>query len=231
MGVGTAEDVERMDREAFASGRGGGDRGGRGGGSEDRGGTNPFGTMDRSNDRVKIVTWFILLAVLMTFVGLIAAYVVVSTNGVIEWNPFILPSQIWISTFLLLLSSASYSFSHWARKAGKELVARGGLVATTVLGAAFIASQILTWMALRKAGYFMQSNPYAGLFYFITFIHALHVAGGICALGFAVLRTWSPANSASELERRLVVSTAVGQYWHFMDVLWIVLVLMFGFWK
>lgn len=231
MGIGTA-DIGKAIPARRRFGSQGGESGDRGdGGNGGGGGTPPFEVMESSNERVRIVTWFILLAVLMTFAGLIVAYVVVKTNGVVEWNPFKLPPQLWISTVLLLLSSASYGISHRVRKAGNQKGARLWLVVTTVLGATFIASQILTWFALYGAGYYMRSNPYAGLFYFITFVHALHVTGGICALGFAVLRTWLPTEVPEEMERRLVVSRSVGQYWHFMDALWILLVLMFGFWK
>lgn len=232
MAIRTADNVKKnpSTRPSATSASGGGG-GGRRSGGNDGGGIHPFGIMDKSNERVKLVTWFILLAVMMTFVGLIGAYVVVSTNGVIEWNPFRLPFQIWVSTGLLILSSVAIAGSHRARVRGRQSQARTWLIATTVLGATFIASQVLTWMSLFNAGYYMRSNPYAGFFYFITALHAVHVGGGICALGYAVLRTWTPSDSQEELERRLVVSRSVGQYWHFMDALWIVLVLMFALWK
>ena len=187
--------------------------------------------MEKSFEKIRLVTWFILLVVLMTFAGLIAAYVVVSTNGVLEWNPFKLPPQIWISTAILLASSVTYGVSHRCRKAGKFEPAKRWLIATVVLGGVFVASQLMTWIALYRAGYYLQSNPYAGFFYFITVLHAVHVIGGICALGYAVMNTWEPADSDEELGRRMSVSRSVGEYWHFMDALWVVLILMLGFWK
>lgn len=234
MGIGTIDSVKSESRIRRISSQqtGGGSNGGDGGGGRQGDGAYPpFEVMEKSNERIRIVTWVILMAVMMTFVGLIVSYVFVSTNRVLEWTPFTLPVQVWISTALLLLSSLSYSVSHRVRRAGNERSARTWLVVTTCLGGAFIASQILTWLYLYGAGYYMQSNPYAGFFYFITFLHAVHVAGGMVALGFAVLRTWDVTDSVVEKERRLVVSKSVGEYWHFMDALWVFLVLMFGFWK
>ncbi|HNU09551.1 MAG TPA: hypothetical protein PKO33_17410, partial [Pyrinomonadaceae bacterium] len=53
---------------------------------------------ERSFPKSRVLTWFLMLVVLMTFGGVIGAYVVISTNGVLEWNPFDLPVQVWIST-------------------------------------------------------------------------------------------------------------------------------------
>ena len=182
-------------------------------------------------NKYRIGMWFLMLVVLMTFGGLIGAYVVVATNGEIEWKPFALPIQVWISTVWIILSSIAYEFSRVKLKSGNQKQAKNWLLATTIAGGAFISSQILAWFALIQQGVYMQSNPYAGFFYLLTAVHALHVLGGISALGYIVLRTWRETKSSQELERRIVISTVVGWYWHFMDALWIVLVLLLGFWK
>lgn len=229
----TAKEIGHSARsKAYSAGSGTGGSGRRRGGDDGgSGGTDPFVIMDKANERLKLVTWLIMLAVMMTFVGLIAAYIVVSTNGVMEWNPFRLPGQVWFSTALLLVSSAAFTVSHRQRVKGRQASAKRWLVLTTVLGATFVASQVLAWLGLYRAGYYMTSNPYAGFFYFITALHAVHVIVGVGALGFAVLRTWVPTDSREDLERRIVISRSVGQYWHFMDALWVLLVLMFAFWK
>ena len=77
----------------------------------------------------------------------------------------------------------------------------------------------------------MQSNPYAGFFYILTAVHAVHVIGGIIALGYIVLRTWNETASETELLRERHISNAVGWYWHFMDGLWLVLLSLLGFYK
>ena len=214
---------------------GGGDRGG---GSND-GGSPGGGPEHRSEDisdesvpdKSKVVTWFLLLVVLMTFGGLIGAYVVIATNGVAEWQPFELPIQVWISTAIILASSATYHFAQSAIYANDHRRLRKLLIATTALGAAFIASQIVVWLELVNRGYYMRGNPYAGFFYIITGIHAVHVLGGVIALGSIFLRTANETEYGPELAYRRNLARAVGWYWHFIGILWIVIFVMLGFWK
>lgn len=208
---------------------GGGDNGDGGGGGGDHYYFDETG--ENKPNKYRIGMWFTLLIVLMTFSGLIGAYVVIATNGVLEWKPFNLPVQVWISTALLFFSSVSYEISRIKLKNGNQKQAKTLLLVTTILGATFISSQILAWLELYSQGIYLQSNPYAGFFYFLTAIHALHVFGGICALGYIVLRTWHETSSENELEKRQTIATVVGWYWHFMDGLWIVLLLLLGFFK
>jgi cytochrome c oxidase subunit 3 len=105
------------------------------------------------------------------------------------------------------------------------------MIATTALGAAFISSQILLWMALVNRGFYMRGNPYAGFFYIMTAAHAVHVVGGIIALGAIVLRTWHDTLREAELTYRRNLARSVGWYWHFMGALWLLLFGLLGFWK
>ena len=220
---------------------GGGGGGGNNGGGDKGGGNNPgnqnLGRAEQEfkPDKFRIVTWFLLLVVMMTFGALISAYIVVSTNGVLEWKPFNFPTptlvQICISTALILTSSLTYKISNAKLQAGDQTNAKKWLLATTALGATFISSQILVWLELVRQGVYVRSNPYAGFFYILTVIHAAHVLGGIVALGYIVLRTWHETIFETELLRRQMFSKVVGWYWHFMDALWIVLVLLLGFYK
>lgn len=194
---------------------------------------NPFGdVMEEFNpDKFRILMWFLLLIVFMTFGGLIGAYVVLATNAAFEWKPFSLPPQIWISTILIISSTITYELSHRNLTLNKQSKARKLLLATTVLGAMFIASQILAWIILVNRGYYLSGNPYAGLFYILTATHAVHVIGGILALGYMVLKTQKQTNLNDEILKRQTYSKVVGWYWHFMDGLWLVLVFLLGFWK
>jgi cytochrome c oxidase subunit 3 len=247
MKVGTIETIaekkERLKKLSGLSGAGtsGGRRnrgGGGGGGNNGDGGDNNNNNQDYlgdteryASDKFRIGMWFLLLVVLMTFGGLIGAYVVLATNQALEWKPFDLPVQVWISTALIFASSLTYSISQKFLKSEKQIEAKNWLLATTVLGAMFISSQILAWLELVSQGVYLASNPYAGFFYILTAVHALHVLGGICLLGYLLLRTWRKAFSEEELTKRKSIARAVGWYWHFMDGLWIVLFLLLGFWK
>lgn len=187
-------------------------------------------TQEQNSDKTKVVTWITLLVVLMTFSGLIGAYVVIATNQVLEWRPFALPTPVWVSTALIVASSITYHFGQIALESGNLFRTRRFLVATTAIGGMFIASQLLAWLALYSQGLYMSGNPYAGFFYILTAIHGLHVLGGIIALGTVLLRVWYATENEKESAYRLNLTRSVGWYWHFMGGLWIVLFLLLGFW-
>lgn len=221
-------------KRAVLSGSGGFGSGGENGGGSggDDNFNNPQSELyEKSFTKSKIFTWFLLIVVMMTFGGVIGAYIVISTNGVLEWRPFSLPFQVYVSTFLILASSATYTVAQKNIKLNHQPGAKNWLLATTVLGAMFISSQILAWLALVNRGFYVRSNPYAAFFYIMTALHAVHVVGGIIALGYVVLQNWLKTESENEIERRRDISGAVGWYWHFMGGLWLVLLFLLGFWK
>lgn len=243
MEIGTAEPViepdkvrpRRTRRGFFGSGGpgdGGNDNGGGSQGGDDYPRSGGNSKPDESApDKSKFVTYFLLLVVLMTFGGMIGAYIVISTNGAAEWRPFALPVQVWISTAFILLSSFSYELGKKSLFRYDHRRARMMFITTTALGGAFISSQLLVWLALVNRGFYMRGNPYAGFFYILTAAHALHVAGGIVALGAILLRTWNETAYEPERLYRCNLARSVGWYWHFMGFLWIVLLLLLGFWK
>lgn len=245
MKIGTVETIEQEEkkrkiRSGLSGGFGsnGGNRNGGSGGGGNNGSDNNNPNRDSFEDaetypssKLRITMWFLLLVVLMTFGGLIGAYIISSTNGALEWKPFDLPPQVWVSTILILASSIAYTIAQKALNLENQEKSKNWLLATTVFGGMFIASQVLAWLELVRRGVYVQSNPYAGYFYILTGVHALHVIGGIVVLGYVVLRTWQKTSDEAELAQRQTISNAVGWYWHFMDGLWIVLVILLGFWK
>src|SRR5215216_1052457 len=102
MQIGTAEiDVDdpqpRRKRLSHPSsaGHSSGGRGKNGGDGNNGGGGGSNGPRhdetahdDINRDKSRVISWFLLLVVLMTFGGLIGAYIVIATNGAIEWKPF-----------------------------------------------------------------------------------------------------------------------------------------------
>ena len=126
MEVGTAEPIEDkkkkkklknrppLNHRSGLGGKDGGDDGNNGGGSGGNSGNNqpykryPDPVDTHPTNKSKILMWFLLLVVLMTFGGLIAAYVVIATNNALEWQPFSLPIQVWISTAIIIASSITY---------------------------------------------------------------------------------------------------------------------------
>lgn len=248
MEIGTIELIEeppekkrRRGNLSGNSGSGGNGGGGKGGGGNDdqSGGSRNTPNSHGNNSsrepfihsKSRVLTGFILLVVLMTFGGLIGAYIVIATNRAVEWRPFDLPLPVWISTFMILGSSVVYHFGKLSVDRNDQPNARKWFMITTAFGAAFISSQILAWLALNARGLFVEGNSYAGFFYILTAVHAVHVLGGIIALGSILLRNLAPTENLLEIAKRQTLAQVVGWYWHFMGALWIVLFVLLGFWK
>ena len=214
-------------------GGGGGDNGGGGGsgggGGEDR--ESEQWAAESSAQKYRISIWILVAVAFMTFGGLSAAYIMLASNPQLEWKPFDLPFQLWISTAILIVSSVTYEFGKGNIFAGRQLQARNWFVITTALGAVFIASQIMAWLELVSRGVYMSGNPYGGFFYILTAVHAAHVIGGMSALGYVVLKIWQPTSNEIELKKRKSAAAVSSVFWHFLDVLWIILFLLLGFWK
>jgi len=79
---------------------------------------------------------------------------------------------------------------------------------------------LIAWRELASRGVYLATNPSSSFFYLLTGAHGLHLLGGIVALFYVALR----ARQLAPAKRVVVEVTAV--YWHFMDALWIYIVLL-----
>ena len=168
--------------------------------------------------------WVILASIGMTFAALTSA-LVVRKGGAPDWHHFTLPSILYLNTLILLASSVTLEF---ARKRVAAFMAAGNvraaspvswLYATLGLGLAFVAGQYIAWRQLSAQGLYLATNPSSSFFYVFTAAHALHLIGGLGGM----VRVIAKFNNAS-LRRSTLNATS--HYWHFMDVLWIYLLLL-----
>jgi cytochrome c oxidase subunit 3 len=95
---------------------------------------------------------------------------------------------------------------------------------TVLLGVAFLTGQRMAWGELKRRGFFIDTNPSASFIYILTAAHALHLCGGVAALGWASLT--SLLHRPVETRRIWIDITA--WYWHFMAVLWIYVFALLG---
>jgi cytochrome c oxidase subunit 3 len=160
--------------------------------------------------------WFALAAIGMLFIAMTSAYVV-RLGFDPDWRPIRMPIIVGINTAVLLASSVTMERAR--RSLGLDHALNKWLTATLLLGLAFVCGQLVAWRQLSFDGIYLSTNPHSSFFYLLTGMHGLHLLGGILALGYL-------AFSRSHRER-WVEATAL--YWHFMDGLWVyLLVLLFG---
>ena len=143
------------------------------------------------------------------------------------WPPQGLPpltsSLVLANTALLVASSFTL---HWAHVAIRNENRRNfilGLAVTLLLGLVFIGGQVLEYYEfIVHEGFSITSGIYASAFFGLTGLHGLHVSLGAVILGIVFVRALFGQYSA---ERHVSVSTA-SMYWHFVDVVWIFLVVV-----
>ena len=180
--------------------------------------------------RYRIGMWVSLASIAMLFTSLSSAYVV--RSGVMnDWFPIAVPRVMFGSTALIILSSVSIEIARRKLKRSISDSYSRYLLLTTVLGLAFLVSQVVAWRQLAQQGIYLASNPYSSFFYLLTGAHALHLAGGLIAIGLLWLRSRSQLDELRLIARRQATADAVSIYWHFMDALWIYLFLLLFLWR
>jgi cytochrome c oxidase subunit 3 len=152
------------------------------------------------------------ISILAFFSALVLAYYWRSKTPPF-WQPIVLPGTLWVSTALILTSSATFEAARRVFRRGRRRLASRLLLVTASLGIAFLASQLTAWRQLIKQGVYLAQNPHSSFFYLFTGLHGAHLIGGLVALFVVVL---------GKSKRRELVDV-VAFYWHFLGVLWIAL--------
>lgn len=168
-----------------------------------------------------------LAGILMFFMALVSSYIV--RKGDTGWQPVQLPAILWVTTAVLIASSITLSRALRALRLNDALNFSRWWGVTTVLGAAFLAGQILAWRQLADSGVFLSSHPASSFFYLLTASHGVHLFGGVIALLYVGRRDWS--RSVAPRAAQATAAGVTGVYWHFMDGLWVFLFLVLSLGK
>jgi cytochrome c oxidase subunit III len=177
--------------------------------------------------------WVAVAAISMFFAAFTSSMIV--RQGVTpDWFHFQLPRVMYVSTLVLLASSltlelarrrfaAVHDSSDAFAAAGKSLMGKGmyWMYVTGALGLLFVLGQLLAWRNLRAQGLYLATNPSSSFFYVFTATHAIHLLGGICGVAY-VLGRLRKTNGVA----RQSGFGAFSIYWHFMDILWVYLLLL-----
>ena len=165
----------------------------------------------------KFTMWVAIASILMMFGGLTSAYIVKRNQA--NWQTFELPIAFWYSTAIVLASSLTMLLALRSFKERQMSRYRMLLAATMVLGVIFIALQILGFQQLWGKGLTLQGNVSYSFLYIIVGLHAVHVLGGVIALVVMSLLAFSGKKRVYTSVPLEVMST----YWHFVDILWLYL--------
>lgn len=171
----------------------------------------------------KLALWIAIGSIIMMFAAFTSAYVVRRAAG--NWLEFILPDIFMVNTAVILLSSVTIHLAYRGFKQGKEKQYKGMLIATFVLGLLFVILQYQGWQAMTEIGATFTVNPSSSFIFVISGLHAAHVLGGMAALTVALAHAYVLPYKPT-LRRRQRFELVV-HYWHFVDVLWVYLMLFF----
>ena len=185
-------------------------------------------SLTEKNKRAKkMMLWFGMISMSMTFAGLTSAYVVSSSRS--DWIEQIdLPFAFTISTFLLLLSSGTF---YLALKNIKETLLKRAqtlLLITLVLALAFIYFQFQGFREIIEQGYYFtgaESSITTSYLYVLVLLHLAHLIAGIVIVLIVFYNSFREKYSeANTLGFELAVT-----FWHFLDILWLYLFLFVSF--
>lgn len=162
-------------------------------------------------------------SITMMFAAFTSAYIVRQAAG--NWLEFRLPQIFFTNTVVILLSSLTLHGSYLFYKQGKERLYKILLIVSLVLGLAFVALQYQGWQALVAIGVELTTNPSGSFVYVISGVHAAHVLGGIAAILVALLHAFTLPYKVTPQRKLRFEMTLI--YWHFVDLLWVYLLLFF----
>jgi cytochrome c oxidase subunit 3 len=139
--------------------------------------------------------------------------------NLVDWRTLPVPALSWFNTGVLVLSSVALQWAYMAARRDDIDGVIVGLCAGGASAITFLVGQLLAWRPLSGAGYFLASNPANSFFYLITAVHGLHLTGGLVALGRTTAKVLRGA-AAAQIRLSVELCTI---YWHFLLVVWLVL--------
>lgn len=182
---------------------------------------------ERNARSKKMLLWFAMISMFMTFAGLTSAYVVSSSRP--DWvKDFALPSAFTISTLVIVISSITFHFAITAIKKGNHSAASGLILGTLGLGIAFVVLQFVGFGQVIQAGYYFtgpESNITTTFLYIVTIVHLAHLIAGLIVLLVVIYNHFKQKYTPSQ-----TLGIELGAlFWHFLGFLWVYLFLFFYF--
>jgi cytochrome c oxidase subunit 3/cytochrome o ubiquinol oxidase subunit 3 len=170
----------------------------------------------------KIAMWAFLGSECLLFGALISTYLLYkgqSLKGTISPKDVYDIPYTSVSSFVLLMSSLTMVLALAAIQRGDQRRLRVWLLTTALLGATFVGGQTYEFTVFIREGLKLHTNLFGSSFFVLTGFHGAHVTLGVLmllSLFTMSLRGKLPSEKAETVE-------LVGLYWHFVDIVWIVI--------
>ena len=182
---------------------------------------------EKVNRAKKMMLWFGIISLVMSFAGWTSAFVVSSSRP--DWlKDFKLPNAFIISTIIIVISSLTFLLAKRALKNANSKATMTWLVLTFLLGLVFIYNQFSGFQQIIDLGYNFTgptSNVTMSYIYLIAIVHILHVVVGLICLLVVIYNHFKQKYTSTNMLGFELAAT----FWHFIDILWVYLFLFLYF--
>ncbi|XOZ35207.1 cytochrome o ubiquinol oxidase subunit III [Halomonadaceae bacterium KBTZ08] len=163
--------------------------------------------------------WLYLMSDLIIFGSLFATYGVLhnATAGGPGTTDIFELDFVLVETFLLLFSSFTYGMGVLAMQRDRLGQLMGWLIATFLLGAAFVGMEVYEFHHLISEGFGPDRSAFLSSFFALVGTHGLHVTFGL--IWMAVMFVQLPTKGLNHMTRPRVMCLSL--FWHFLDIVWI----------
>ncbi|NBW61967.1 MAG: heme-copper oxidase subunit III [Synechococcaceae bacterium WB4_1_0192] len=161
------------------------------------------------------------------FLAFFSGYAILKTSA-LDWLPPGVEGLEWrtplVNTAVLISSSGTIMLAEHFKARERLWLFRGFWLLTMLMGGYFLVGQAVEWHGLAFG---FDSGTFGGTFYLLTGFHGLHVATGILLMTIMLIKSFIPGNYVGGEQG--VQATSL--FWHFVDVIWIILFLLIYVWQ
>lgn len=188
------------------------------------------GSNEKKHSRAKkMMLWFGIISMVMTFAGLTSAYVVSKSRP--DWlTDFELPLSFLWSTLVIIGSSATLILSKQSIRSGNRKNATALLIGTLILAILFVVFQFYSFSEIIQQGYYFtgsESTITTSFIYVLVLAHLAHLAIGIIVLLVLIYNHFKQRYKPGQMLGFELGAT----FWHFVDILWLYLILFLYFFR
>ncbi|CAC9974288.1 cytochrome oxidase subunit III [Flavobacterium sp. WLB] len=183
----------------------------------------------RKSKSAKLILLFAMVSMTMMFAGLASAFVVSKSRA--DWlSNFQIPTAFYFSTAVIIGCSVTFYLAKKAIEKGNRSATSAFLLGTFGLGILFVFLQFRGFGQIIESGYYMTgqgSSITTTFLYVIALMHLLHLAGGLISLLIIIYNHFKQKYNPTQ-----TLGIELGaMYWHFLDLLWVLLFLFLYFFK
>lgn len=178
------------------------------------------------------VILYISMASILMFFAITTSALLVKKGDIVSWEQFKLPSIFYISTVILVASSALMHYSKNLYKEAKFTPSKIVMILSIVVSLLFIFTQYLGFNNLTEIGMPLAGNASGSFIYVIVGAHALHILGGLFFSFIILAKSFIKKDdfkTKTIIPKRLLSLELLTMYWHFIDFIWIYLFIFFYF--